>query len=220
MPPLLQFLLWHSASPPLPKAPRKAHLPARVDQGATITGQIHVTPLQHQVPLFSIRMESQSLRPPTCMQPRAEDADGHATLVEAFLAILGAAVVRSTHTVAGDADNADVMLHQLVLILHQHGEHHPWRAHGCSSPVLSCGIIPRPPTLFASQKRVSPCRRCPRYKDMGSKGGQACTKQLGTEGYKEMGRKGELATIDMLGGEAAKAKGVDINESKFTSAKN
>ncbi|MCO5562691.1 hypothetical protein L7F22_016320 [Adiantum nelumboides] len=87
-----------------------------------------------------IHMESQSLRPPTCTQPRAEDAD--ATLVEAFLAILGAALVRSTHTanhatiqtfrgnvpladdnlladndpstilVAGDVDNADVTLHQ------------------------------------------------------------------------------------------------------------
>ncbi|MCO5578983.1 hypothetical protein L7F22_032834 [Adiantum nelumboides] len=55
------------------------------------------------------------------------------------------------------------------------------------------------------------------YKDMGSKGGQAHAAQLGTEGYKEMAHKDGLATIDMSDGKSAEAKGVDIDESNFTS---
>ncbi|MCO5614691.1 hypothetical protein L7F22_068975 [Adiantum nelumboides] len=55
------------------------------------------------------------------------------------------------------------------------------------------------------------------YKDMDSKGGQAHAAQLGSEGHKEMAHKDGLATIDMSDGKATEAKGVDIDESNFTS---
>ncbi|KAH9767165.1 Embryonic abundant protein 1 [Citrus sinensis] len=50
-----------------------------------------------------------------------------------------------------------------------------------------------------------------------SRGGQTRKEQLGTEGYQEMGRKGGLSTGDQSSGErAAQERGIDVDESKFT----
>ncbi|MCO5578020.1 hypothetical protein L7F22_031858 [Adiantum nelumboides] len=83
----------------------------------------------------------------------------------------------------------------------------------------SCGHFLRPVFHDINGARLhelngSPC------KEMGNKGGQASAAQLETNSYEEMGRKGGLAMTDMSGGEVADAKGVDVDESKFASAKN
>ncbi|KAH9533563.1 hypothetical protein CY35_18G059200 [Sphagnum magellanicum] len=52
-----------------------------------------------------------------------------------------------------------------------------------------------------------------------SKGGQTRAEQLGHEGYQEMGKKGGLSSSGQDSETAAAEKGVEIDESKFTSNK-